>query len=85
MLTDSRTPILHAERKNCECLIFGYAVNVFTGESEKLADQILEQCSSIADVVEFEKSTGGKYIIFYRDGERYYVQCDATSSIPVFY
>ena len=85
VLTDSRTPILHAESEECECLIFGYAVNVFTGESEKLAEQMLEQCSNIADVVKFEKSMGGKYIIFYRDGEQYYVQCDATSSIPVFY
>lgn len=85
VLTDSRTPILHAKSEDCECLIFGYAVNVFTGESVKLADQILRQCSNIDDVVEFEKSMGGKYIIFYRDGEQYYVQCDATSSIPVFY
>ncbi len=85
MLTDSKTPILHAESENCECLIFGYAVNVFTGESEKLADQMLKQCSNIANVVEFEKSMGGKYIIFYRDGERYYIQGDATSSIPIFY
>ena len=85
VLTDSRTPILHAKSEDRECLIFGYAVNVFTGESEKLADRMLEQCSNIADVVEFEKSMGGKYIIFYRDGEQYYVQCDATSSIPVFY
>lgn len=85
VLTDSRTPILHAEGEKRECLIFGYAVNVFTGESEKLADQMLAQCSDVADVVEFEKSIGGKYIILYRDGERYYVQGDATCSIPVFY
>ena len=85
MLTDSRTPSSHACNDNCECILFGYAVNVFTRESSRLADKIISGCSDISEVIEFEKSLGGKYLILYRLGEQYYVLGDATYSIPVFY
>ena len=85
VLTDSRTPFLHANNDRSECAIFGYAVNVFTGSSENLAQDIIDNCSNISDVVAFEKNLGGKYIILYRKGEQYFILGDATCSIPVFY
>lgn len=85
MLTDSRTPSSHASDDNRECTVFGYAVNVFTRESSRLADKIISCCSDISEVIEFEKSLGGKYLILYRCGEQYYFLGDATYSIPVFY
>ena len=56
VLTDSRTPFLHANNDRSECAIFGYAVNVFTGSSENLAQDIIDNCSNISDVVAFEKN-----------------------------
>ena len=85
MLTDSKTPFMHACNEEIECAIFGYAVNVFTKESENLADQIISCCLEISDVIEFEKNLGGKYIIFYKNKDEYYILGDATCSIPVFY
>lgn len=85
VLTDSRTPFLHASNDKSECAIFGYAVNVFTRASEDLAQEIIDNCSNISDVIEFEKNLGGKYIILYRKGEQYFILGDATCSIPVFY
>lgn len=85
MLTDSRTPFSHACNDNSECTIFGYAVNVFTREIGSLADKIISCCSDISEVIEFEKSLGGKYLILYRHEEQYYFLGDATYSIPAFY
>ncbi len=85
VLTDSRTPFLHDDNDKSECAIFGYAVNVFSRASESLATEIVSRCSSIADVIAFEKNLGGKYIILYRNKEQYYILGDATCSISVFY
>lgn len=85
MFTDCRTPVWHACNENSECSVFGYAVNVYTGESDSLADNILSSCSSISDVIAYEKSLGGKYIILYRNKEQYCLLGDAVCSVPVFY
>ena len=85
VLTDSRTPFLYANNGKSECVIFGYAVNVFTASSQDLAQGIINNCSNISCVIEFEKNLGGKYIILYRNEEHYYILGDATCSIPVFY
>lgn len=85
LLTDSRTPLFHASNQNIECVIFGYAVNVFTRESDCLAEKIASHCSDISEVIEFEKSLGGKYFILYRNKERFFIIGDATCSIPIFY
>ena len=85
VLTDSRTPFLHANNETSECAIFGYAVNVYSRASESLAQEIVSSCSCITDVIGFEKNLGGKYIIIYRKGEHYFILGDATCSIPVFY
>lgn len=65
--------------------IFGYAVNVFTRESGSLADKIISCCTDISEVIEFEKSLGGKYLILFRNEDQYYFLGDATYSIPAFY
>lgn len=85
MLTDSKTPYLHAYNEKNECTIFGYAVNVFTKESDRLAEKLISCCADISEVIEFEKTLGGKYLILYRYEEQYYFLGDATYSIPVFY
>lgn len=85
MLTDNRTPYFYASDENSECAIFGYAINVFTKESNTLAHKIITCCIGISDVIEFEKNLGGKYIILYRYEDQYYFLGDATCSIPVFY
>lgn len=82
---DARTPLLYAHNDNSECIIFGYAVNVFTSECDSLAENILSCCSDFSEVIEFEKSLGGKYVILYRHETQYYVLGDATCSIPIFY
>lgn len=83
--TDSKTPYISFCDKNRECAVFGLAVNVFSGESNNLAEEIISCCSSISDVISFEKNLGGKYIILYRETDHYHILGDATCSIPIFY
>lgn len=83
--TDSKTPYLYSSNSGCECIVFGYAVDLFSEDSYNLAERILSKCHSIFDVIEFEKSLGGKYVIFYRLGMEYYIVGDATCSIPIYY
>ena len=85
VLADSRTPYVSAGDEKSECAIFGFAVNVITRESERLAEKIISCCYGISDVVAFEKELGGKYLILYRDKEQYFILSDATCSVPVFY
>ena len=83
--TDDSTPCAFFSSTVRECIIFGYAVDVFNGESDNLANKILESTSEINDVIEYERKLGGKYVILYRDSEGYYIIGDATCSIPVYY
>ena len=83
--TDSETPFLYASNSNCECAVFGLAVDVLSGESENIPAVILESCKSITEVVEHEKRLGGKYILLCKDSTGLYILGDATGSIPVFY
>lgn len=85
IFTDVKTPFVFAGNENSACAVFGFAVDVLTGESENLAHKIAFCCSGMSDVVAFEKKLGGKYIILYRDKDQYYILGDATCSIPVFY
>lgn len=82
---DSNTPFACATNGEKACAIYGLAVNVISGESDELANKIVETCASIADVVAYEKQLGGKYILLFKTGEEYYIQGDATCSVPVFY
>ena len=85
VLTDSRTSFSFASEGFIECAVFGLAVNVMSGNGDNISVEIVEQCKSIHDVIEYEKYLGGKYIILYRNGEQYYFQGDATCSKPCFY
>ena len=82
---DANTPFAYASKGEIACAIYGLAVNVLAGESEQLAEKIAETCTSIDDAVAYEKQLGGKYILLFKNDEEYYIQGDATCSIPVFY
>lgn len=85
ILTDTRTPYHFSQNSRSECVIYGYAVDVFTGDSIDLAQKLNSSCSNIDEIVEYEKRLGGKYVIFYRNEEDCYILGDATCSIPVYY
>lgn len=85
VLTDFETPYDSFVDEKSECAIFGYAVNVHNGKSENIAKEAVSCCSCVLDLIEFEKSLGGKYVIFYRLGDEYFALGDATCSIPIFY
>lgn len=82
---DGNTPYMSAANESVACAIYGLAVNVISGESDKIADEIVEKCTTIQDVIAYENHLGGKYILLFRNGERYYLLGDATCSIPAFY
>ena len=85
VLTDSRTPWDSAESAERACAIYGYAVNVTTGERAGLAEKMHTACRTIQDIVAYEKQLGGKYVIFYRNAEGFFLLGDATCSVPVYY
>lgn len=85
LCTDVTTPFSSASQGRVACAVFGLAVNVISGNSEDIAQEIVEKCTSIQDVLEYEKQLGGKYLILFKDREQYYLQGDATCSIPIFY
>lgn len=82
---ENRTPLQQSKIGERELRIFGYAVDVFSGQRENLAEKILCSTESVADVVEYEKRLGGKYVIFYTENGNCCCMGDATCSIPVFY
>ena len=82
---DGNTPFSYASKGIVECAVYGLATDVISGKSSNIAYEIAENCRNIQDVVEYEKKLGGKYILLFKNGEQYYVQGDATCSIPIFY
>ncbi|MBQ5823235.1 MAG: hypothetical protein IIW48_00335 [Clostridia bacterium] len=85
LFTDAKTPLDYCKKDNRELIVFGYAVDVFSGQSKNLAETILANTKNIDDVIGQEKKLGGKYVIFYADKSGTYCVGDATGSIPVFY
>lgn len=85
ILTDSNTPFASAIEGKTECAVFGLTADVVSGQSNNIAEKIVKNCKNIHDVIEYEKNLGGKYILLYKQGEAYYIQGDATCSIPIFY
>lgn len=83
--TDTRTPLHCFEHNGRELIIFGYAVDVFSGQSDGLAETILGSAENLSQVIEYEKRLGGKYVIFYAENGKCYCIGDATCSVPVFY
>ncbi len=52
---------------------------------ENPAQKIADCCTSIEQVLEYEKYLGGKYILLFECNGVYYIQGDATCSVSVFY
>ena len=52
--TDGCTPLQYSEKDGRELIILGYAVDVFSGQREGLAEIILQSAGSLADVIECE-------------------------------
>lgn len=71
------------EDDDVTCLVIGLATCV----SQDIGglDWLWEHRHSMESIVEAEKYLGGKYVLFLRIGQQYYVIGDATCSIPVFY
>ena len=82
---DGNTPFSYASNGAVECAVYGLAVNVISGNSENIVNEMAENCNSIQALVEFEKNLGGKYILLFKCNDEYYIQGDATASIPIFY
>lgn len=82
---DGNTPIEICKNGHSECIVFGFAVNVIDDTVESIAEYLLSNSNCIESVVLKECALGGKYVIFYRDNDKYFVLCDATSTVPVFY
>ncbi len=82
---DLNVPLQHSEYGSRELIIFGYAVDVFNGQSENIAEAMLNSTKSFTDVIEYEKRLGGKYVIFYAENSKCYCLGDATCSVPIFY
>lgn len=85
LFTDGRTPLKYSECNGRELVIFGYAVDVISGQRDSLAETILASTKNISDVIDFEKRLGGKYLIFYSENGKCCCIGDATCSVPVFY
>ncbi len=85
LYADSKTPLKKAKLGEREIVIFGYAVDVFSGETDGLAADILKGTKSLSEVIEYEKHLGGKYVIFYLEKHQCFCLGDATCSVPVFY
>ncbi|MBR6632986.1 MAG: hypothetical protein IKL05_01650 [Clostridia bacterium] len=82
---DHNTPFEYASNGVVECAIYGLVTNVVSNKSNNIVDEIVEKCKKIQDVVEYEKNLGGKYILLFKVNDQYYIQGDATCSIPIFY
>lgn len=71
------------EEGDVSCLIIGSATCV--SEDIGAMDWLWKHCHNIESFVEAEKFLGGKYVLFLRIKEQYFVMGDATCSIPIFY
>lgn len=82
---DNRTPLSYASNNLCECVVFGLAINIISNDCDEIALKIINNCNDIQAVIEYEKQLGGKYVLLFRKEDQYYIQGDATCSIPIFY
>lgn len=71
------------ENEEISFLIIGLAICV--KEDLSAMDWLWKHRQSIESIIEAEWYLGGKYILFVRIKEAYYIIGDATCSIPVFY
>lgn len=71
------------EDKDISCLIIGLATCVTHDISAM--DWLWDNCYDFNRVIEAEKHLGGKYVLFVRNKDSYYIIGDATCSLPIFY
>lgn len=79
----SKTAFDFREDGDVACLIIGVATCVSKGISAM--DWIWNDGQSINTIIEAEKYLGGKYVLFIRIKNDYYLIGDATGSVPIFY
>lgn len=72
-------------RENSEFSVSIIGIAVFLKGDESALDWLWKHCQSIESVVDAERYLGGKYVLFVRIRDSYYILGDATCSIPVFY
>ena len=85
LCTDCHTPVAYAKQGERELILYGYAVDVFSGQSENLVETALESTRNLDEIIKFEEKLGGKYVIFYAENGKSYCLGDATCSVPIFY
>lgn len=83
--TEERTPLVSYCAENRQLVILGLCADVVSGQSEALAEHILAKANTVPELIDREQYLGGKYVLFYRDGENCYCLPDATASICVYY
>jgi len=83
--TDSTTPLQYFKQDGRELIIFGYAIDVLSGQYENLPKTVLDLTNNLREVIEYEKRLGGKYIVLYAEKGKCYCIGDATCSTPLFY
>lgn len=71
------------EEGDMACLIIGLATCV--SEDMKAMDWLWKHCQSINSIIKAEYFLGGKYMVFIRIKDQYYMIGDATCSVPVYY
>lgn len=81
--TNRNTHFEYREDPDVSLFVIGIAACLNTGESA--LDWLWKHKQSITSIVEAEKFLGGKYVLFIRIKDSYFILGDATCSIPVFY
>jgi hypothetical protein len=79
------TAVAYAENADSELALLGDAVDLKTGRFEDLPGLLISGIDTIESLVCREHDLGGKYVIFYRSQDAYYLVGDATCSIPICY
>ena len=72
-------------REDTEVSVSIIGIAVYLNGDESALDWLWRHNQSIESVVEAERYLGGKYVLFVRIRDSYYIIGDATCSIPVFY
>lgn len=81
--TNRNTHFEYREDPDVSLFVIGIAACLNGGESA--LDWLWKHNQSITSIVEAEKYLGGKYVLFIRIKDSYFILGDATCSIPVFY
>lgn len=72
-------------REDPDVSLFVIGIAACLNGEESALDWLWKHNQSITSIVEAEKYLGGKYVLFIRIKDSYFILGDATCSIPVFY